>query len=55
MAVSMLGIVVQILLNLYMIPRLGMYGPAVTGIVNYSIMAIILFVCFAKVNNLFSR
>lgn len=55
MAVSMLGIVVQILLNLYMIPRLGMYGPAVTGIVNYSIMAIILFVCFAKINNLFIK
>lgn len=55
MFVSALGIIVQSVLNLYMIPRFGMYGPAFSGIINYSLMAIILFVCFAKTNDLFGQ
>lgn len=54
MIVSIIGIVMQIALNMYMIPKYGMYGPAFSGIINYSLMAIILFICFAKLNKLFT-
>lgn len=55
MAVSVIGIIVQIALNMYMIPKYGMYGPAFSGIINYSLMAIILFICFVKLNNIFLK
>lgn len=47
MVVSVLGIVMQIILNILMIPKYGMYGPAYTSIMTYSAMAVILFVVFA--------
>lgn len=55
MIVSIMGIVLQIIFNLYTIPRFGIYGTAITGILTYSIMAIILFLCFAKINKLFKE
>lgn len=55
MVISAIGIVIQIVINIYTIPLFGMYGPAITGIISYSFMAITLFLCFAKKNKLFKK
>ena len=46
MLVSFFGMVAQIIFNVLLIPKYGIYGPAYTGIMVYSFMAIVLFVVF---------
>lgn len=48
MIVSAIGFVLQILLNLYLIPLCGSYGVAYTSIIVYSLMSIALIVVFIK-------
>lgn len=48
MIVSFLGILLQFGLDLYFIPRFGIYGPVYTSIIVYTIMAILLFVVFNR-------
>lgn len=54
MIVSFMGLVSQIILNLYFIPKFGAYGPAYSGIIVYSLMAITLFLVFNKNYNILS-
>ena len=53
MIVSFIGLIIQILLDLYFIPKFGAYGPAYSGIIVYTIMAIALFIVFNKNYNVF--
>ena len=46
MAVSAVGTVLQILINLWMIPRYSSYGVAITSCIVYSFMAVSLFIVF---------
>lgn len=48
MIVSFIGLLMQVLLDLYFIPKFGAYGPAYSGIIVYIMMAIVLFVVFNK-------
>jgi len=55
MVVSFIGVVFQIGINIFMIPRFGAMGAAYTSIVIYLIMALALFIVFAKKYELFKR
>ena len=48
MIVSFCGMVSQIVLNLILIPRFGVYGAAYTSIIVYALMAVAVFVPFVK-------
>lgn len=48
MYVSLIGVIMQILLNLWMIPRFGVIGVAFTSVIVYSVMSVILLFAFYK-------
>lgn len=52
--VSMIGFTIQCVLNIFLIPKYGMFGPAYAGIVSYSFMAITLLLLFGKKYKLLS-
>lgn len=54
MAVSIVGILMQIVLNTLLIPKFGVFAPAYVGIIVYLMMAIVLFVVFNKRYQIFS-
>ena len=55
MRVSFLGVITQVLLNVLVIPQYGALGVAFTSIIVYLMMAIILFIVFAKKYKLFMK
>lgn len=55
MVISFIGVVAQIGINIFMIPRFGAMGAAYTSIVVYTFMALLLFIVFAKKYELFKR
>lgn len=55
MIVSIIGVLLQIIINFLMIPHYGAVGVAWTSIIVYTIMAIVLFVVFVKKYNLLQR
>ncbi|NLD19020.1 MAG: oligosaccharide flippase family protein [Clostridiales bacterium] len=55
MVVSLIGVVLQISINIVVIPKFGTYGVACTSIFVYTLMAIILFFIFARKYDLFKR
>ena len=48
MCVSVVGIIVQISLNLYLIPKYGSIGAAITSILVYGVMATVLIIIFIR-------
>ncbi|HZK54067.1 MAG TPA: oligosaccharide flippase family protein [Desulfosporosinus sp.] len=55
MTISFIGVMFQIGINIFMIPRFGAMGAAFTSIVIYTIMALALFSVFVKKYQLFKR
>lgn len=59
--VSAIAIVMQVVVNLYMIPHYGILGPAITSICSYVFMGVTLFFIFNRkyeilnLNNIFKR
>ena len=57
--VSAIAIVMQVVVNLYMIPHYGILGPAITSICSYVFMGVTLFFIFNRkyeilnLNNIF--
>ena len=55
MIVSIIGVIAQVITNIYMIPKYGVFGVAITSILIYTIMTILLFVVFAKKYYVFGK
>ena len=55
MIVSLIGVVLQISINIAVIPRFGVYGVACTSIGVYTFMALALFLIFSRKYNLFKK
>ncbi|MPW26977.1 oligosaccharide flippase family protein [Alkalibaculum sp. M08DMB] len=55
MIVSFTGVILQIIINIILIPYYGVIGVAYTSIFVYFMMALILFIVFAKKYSLFSK
>lgn len=54
MVISMCGIIMEVIIDIIMIPRYGGFGIAIAGIINYSMMFIAVFAVFSKKYELFS-
>ncbi len=55
MIVSFIGLGLQILFDILLIPRFGGYAVAFIGIANFSFMGLTLFLVFAKQYRLFKK
>lgn len=48
MIISILGVILQVAINIFMIPNFGAEGVAITSIIVYTVMALVLFKVFAN-------
>lgn len=55
MIISILGMVLQISLDLILIPEFDAYGAAITSIISYLFMAVVLFIIFCIKYRVFNK